>query len=265
MSLDKPASEFRLLTNVKLFHYDLTVRTDLDRFEFEGTVKIHLDVKEPTSKIVLNSDELQLDKVLSVNEKDKRVTFTFPATFEAGSKLELGIRFAGELKDGVIGYFKSSYEKDGQKKYYSLTQFTVLPHCLTLCHTQDDRLLKETCNIALNHAGEQDITNFFKGLAESHKMTLVEFFKTNYDEASRIPYTAHGYHATDVFFLQLCKRFLETFRFSMLVEDKDTSKFDMAMNQAIDGIKARIAYLEHSSSDLEAWLKEWKNKGVSLH
>ncbi|KAF5369418.1 hypothetical protein D9758_002820 [Tetrapyrgos nigripes] len=46
---------------------------------------------------------------------------------------------------------------------------------------------------------------------------------------------------------------------------KDTSKFDMAMNQAIDGIKARIAYLEHSSSDLETWLKEWKNKGASLH
>ncbi|KAF5369304.1 hypothetical protein D9758_002818 [Tetrapyrgos nigripes] len=140
MSLEDSTGKFRLPINVKPFHYDLTIRTDLDRFEFDGTVKIHLDVKEPTSKIVLNSDGLQLDKVYvrsdssnedhtpsdcSVNEKDKRVTFTFPATFEAGSKLELGIRFAGELKDGVIGYFKSSYEKDGQKKYYSLTQFAA--------------------------------------------------------------------------------------------------------------------------------------------
>jgi hypothetical protein len=39
-SLDRPASEYRLPTNVKPVHYDLTIRTDLDTSEFYGVVKI---------------------------------------------------------------------------------------------------------------------------------------------------------------------------------------------------------------------------------
>ncbi|KAK7463560.1 Aminopeptidase 2 mitochondrial [Stygiomarasmius scandens] len=162
-SLDKPASEYRLPTNVKPSHYDLTIRTDLDNSIFDGVVKINLDVKEPTSKIVLNSNGLKLDKAYilsgaskdelaasdySVDEKDKRVTFTFPTTFDAGSKLELKIGFAGELTDSMVGYYRSSYEKDGQKKYYSLTQFEAVD-ARRAFPCWDEPALKATFDITL--------------------------------------------------------------------------------------------------------------------
>jgi aminopeptidase N len=76
----------------------------------------------------VRSDSLKEEQVASdysVDEKDKRVTFTFPTTFEAGSKIELRIGFSGDLTGSMVGYYKSSYEKDGEKKYYSLTQFEV--------------------------------------------------------------------------------------------------------------------------------------------
>ncbi|THV07366.1 leucyl aminopeptidase [Dendrothele bispora CBS 962.96] len=162
-STDKPASEYRLPTNVKPSHYDLTVRTDLDSSVFDGVVKINLDVKMPTSKIVLNSNGLKLDKAYvrsdaskdalvasdySVDEKDKRVTFTFPTTFNAGSKLELKIGFTGELDDGMVGYYRSSYEKDGQKKYYSLTQFEAVD-ARRAFPCWDEPALKATFDITL--------------------------------------------------------------------------------------------------------------------
>ncbi|KAF5367551.1 hypothetical protein D9758_003664 [Tetrapyrgos nigripes] len=162
-SLDKPASEYRLPTNVKPVHYDLTIRTDLDTSEFDGMVKIDLDVKEPTSKIVLNSEGLKLGKAFvrseslkdeqaasehSVNEKEKRVTFTFPTTFEAGSKIQLRVGFAGELTGSMVGYYRSSYEKDGKKKYYSLTQFEAVD-ARRAFPCWDEPALKATFDITL--------------------------------------------------------------------------------------------------------------------
>jgi len=35
-----PTNEYRLPTNVKPFHYDLTIQTDLDNSLFKGVVKI---------------------------------------------------------------------------------------------------------------------------------------------------------------------------------------------------------------------------------
>jgi len=57
--------------------------------------------------------------------KEKRVIFAFPTTFQAGTHLQLKVRFAGELNDIKVGYYRISYEKDGKNQYYSLTQFEV--------------------------------------------------------------------------------------------------------------------------------------------
>ncbi|KAF5391327.1 hypothetical protein D9757_002062 [Collybiopsis confluens] len=138
MSLEYPESKFRLPTNVKPTHYDLTVRTDLEKLTFDGAVTISLDVKQETKTIVVNSSKLELGPATaqssahkseqtssdtSFDEKEKRVTFSFPTAFPAGSRAKVTVGFAGELTGSMTGYYRSSFVENGETKYYSLTQF----------------------------------------------------------------------------------------------------------------------------------------------
>lgn len=49
---DSEANEYRLPTNVKPTHYDLTIRTDLDKFQFEGFVKIRCVFGSPLTRSI---------------------------------------------------------------------------------------------------------------------------------------------------------------------------------------------------------------------
>ncbi|KAJ3763765.1 leucyl aminopeptidase [Lentinula raphanica] len=135
---ETPASKFRLPTDVKPTHYDLIVRTDLEKLTFDGSVTVSLDVKEETKTIVMNSSKLKLGKATvypdgsqsdpltsdpSFDEKDKRVSFSFPTAFPADTKAKISVGFAGELTGSMTGYYRSSFEEEGKTKYYSLTQF----------------------------------------------------------------------------------------------------------------------------------------------
>lgn len=40
-------------------------------------------------------------------------------------------------------------------------------------------------------------------------------------------------------------------------EDKDTSKYNQSLQQTLDTIRAKIAYIERSTDDLDAWLQQW--------
>lgn len=53
-------NQYRLPVDVKPIHYDVTIKTDLEKTEYQGFVKISLDIKKDTSRIVLNSSELKL-------------------------------------------------------------------------------------------------------------------------------------------------------------------------------------------------------------
>ncbi|KAJ8587988.1 hypothetical protein M405DRAFT_277524 [Rhizopogon salebrosus TDB-379] len=130
--------DFRLPLDVKPTHYDLTVKTDLENSKFEGVVKIELDVKKETSTIIFNAADLklndaslysdtlklkQVDTSRSLDDKAERGVLSFSTPLPAGSKATLSIAFSGELTGSMMGYYKSSFEHEGTKKYYTLTQF----------------------------------------------------------------------------------------------------------------------------------------------
>ncbi|KAG2116512.1 uncharacterized protein F5147DRAFT_673191 [Suillus discolor] len=132
------SGDFRLPLDVKPTHYDVTIKTDLENSIFEGVVKIDLDVKNETSTIVFNSADLklndaalysdqlkikQVDPSPSFDDKAERCILSFSTPVPAGSKATLSIGFSGELTGAMMGYYKSSFEQDGTKKYYTLTQF----------------------------------------------------------------------------------------------------------------------------------------------
>jgi aminopeptidase 2 len=150
-------TEFRLPTDVRPMHYDLTIRTDLEKQTFDGFVIAQcvsrslvdlpladlsrsLNVHSETNKVEFHATELnlgnaiafcdglqteQLDTSRAFEKEQERTILHFATAFPAGSNVQLRIAFDGVLTDSMMGYYKSKYEVDGATKYYSLTQLAV--------------------------------------------------------------------------------------------------------------------------------------------
>jgi aminopeptidase 2 len=107
---------------------------------------ISLEINKETSTLVFNTSALDLGDILvfceTAQEKEQvvssrdfdtvaeRATLRFACPFPAGSKAQLRVTFRGELTGSMLGYYKSSWEHEGTKKYYALTQFEVRSHML---------------------------------------------------------------------------------------------------------------------------------------
>ncbi|KAG8992226.1 Aminopeptidase 2 mitochondrial [Tulasnella sp. JGI-2019a] len=135
--------EFRLPTNVKPTHYDLTFKTDLDNFTFQGYGVIDLDVMEDMDEIVMNAspdltikdvkifsealktEQTQTSTDLNTDKDKERLTAKFSTTLPKGSKAKLHLGWDGKLGENMTGYYISSAEHDGKKRHYALTQFEV--------------------------------------------------------------------------------------------------------------------------------------------
>ncbi|KAF8803558.1 hypothetical protein BYT27DRAFT_7214560 [Phlegmacium glaucopus] len=112
--------------------------------------------------------------------------------------------------------------------------------------SQDLELLQETLKFLSNKARDQDIYYFFRAIGDNFygRRLLTKYFQDNYDI--------------------ICKRFEGNFSFQNFVKgdlkmiesfykDKDTSKYYLALGQALDTIRSRIAYVTRSTDDLWAW------------
>ena len=153
--------EYRLPTDVKPTHYDLTIRTNLENQTFDGFVEVQcvidlilsipqscshtpsLDVLQDTSELTFNSSDLTLSRPsiysdtlgsvinvvppIALDEKRGRATVKLAKTLPAGSKIKFKIAYEGELLSNMTGYYKSVWDHNGKKEYYSLTQFEVTP------------------------------------------------------------------------------------------------------------------------------------------
>ncbi|KAH9921041.1 leucyl aminopeptidase [Fomitopsis serialis] len=117
--------DYRLPTNVKPTHCDVTVRTNLVDDKFDGIVTIDLDVKKDTTKIVFNTAGLRLSDVMLTTSGAKSLSLT-PASIDFDETMERctlefpGLCRRGDLTDSLMGYYKSV---GGEDEVYALTQF----------------------------------------------------------------------------------------------------------------------------------------------
>ena len=136
----KPAmtssDEWKLPTNVRPTNYRLSLAPDLDTFTFKGSETIDIQVSEPTSSIVLNSAEIEIqsadvtlpdgsthDAATMFDEDKDTVTLALDAEIPAGSA-SLDLEFTGELNDKLRGFYRSSYtDQDGSQRWMAATQF----------------------------------------------------------------------------------------------------------------------------------------------
>ncbi|KAG8679239.1 Aminopeptidase 2 mitochondrial, partial [Ceratobasidium sp. 395] len=138
----KPAEEYRLPTNVRPSHYDLTIQTDLEALTFKGFVIVDLDILEETKTITFNSSDLvlheegltvtsdalkteqtQTAKLTNVDQKSERASVQLATPLPKGCKAKLRIGYEGKLTGSMLGYYYSSATHEGKPRNYTLTQF----------------------------------------------------------------------------------------------------------------------------------------------
>ncbi|KAJ5721327.1 uncharacterized protein N7483_009261 [Penicillium malachiteum] len=125
-----------LPTNVKPVHYDLTLEPNFEKFTYDGTVLIDLNVNEDTDFISLNSNEITIHSAavlskgtvvesnpqISMKKDDQTATIKFNQALAAGSDAQLKLTFTGILNDNMAGFYRSSYKENGETKYIASTQ-----------------------------------------------------------------------------------------------------------------------------------------------
>ena len=132
-----PASEAVVLPDTaRPSKYRITLQPDLQNFTFKGEQSVELQVLEPTTTIVLNSLELDINSAslhangttlpsrsIILDEEAQTVTLDFGETIQPGdARLEMS--FTGELNDKLVGFYRSEYtSQDGETRYLATTQF----------------------------------------------------------------------------------------------------------------------------------------------
>lgn len=136
MTSDEKKSFSRLPTNVVPVNYDLKLTPYLETFKFDGDVNVELQIKEPTSTLVMNCAEIEICSAKFTNskgnsfepsnvelcEETETLSLHFAEKCQPGTG-QLSINFKGELNGKMKGFYRSKYEKDGVVKYAATTQF----------------------------------------------------------------------------------------------------------------------------------------------
>lgn len=121
--------------------YDLTLEPDLEKFTFEGLVKITCDVNVATDSVTLHAKELLISSAkfvagdggkefeaseISLKPKKMTVKFGFEDFLPVGKGV-LEVKFSGILNDKMAGFYRSQYtDSKGVKRHLATTQFEAI-------------------------------------------------------------------------------------------------------------------------------------------
>ena len=113
--------------------YVLHVEPDFDRFRFSGRTDIKIRCGRPLSLVTLNILDLVIDRcdmiidgrihpcTYQCDHSREVLDIALPRRFVDSFVLRIG--YEGEINDKMAGFYRSSYENDGQTVYIAVTQF----------------------------------------------------------------------------------------------------------------------------------------------
>ncbi|XP_035680492.1 aminopeptidase N-like isoform X1 [Branchiostoma floridae] len=166
----KPWQQVRLPETLLPIHYDVELQVDVTAFTVVGQVNVTLRCATPTRYVILHAAELDVvsgDGTPGVTSNDgvtvPRITSWFLYTENQYLVLELdkeltkgvvytvSINFRGTLRDGLIGFYRSSYvNNDGQTRYLATTHMQPMGARLAFpCF--DEPAFKATFTVTLVH------------------------------------------------------------------------------------------------------------------
>jgi puromycin-sensitive aminopeptidase len=129
-----PENPHRLPRTVVPHRYDLTLEPDLDAASFSGSEAVAVEIVEPTSVVVLNALELDIDEaavevdgtrypaMVTLDEGLERASLDVGRELPAGPAT-LHLRFRGVLNDKLAGFYRSTFTaKDGTTQVLATSQ-----------------------------------------------------------------------------------------------------------------------------------------------
>jgi aminopeptidase 2 len=128
-----------------------------------------------------------------------------------------------------------------------------------LCAAEDAALIERT--FSLLHSDEvkmQDVRYFMTGLA-ANRHTRRQLWQDFQKDLPNIVAKFTGSYIFSNIIQASFNRFSSDEDLAAIVEffkDKDTKEYDQALNQALDAVRAKAAWLKRDSRDVEDWLKQ---------
>ncbi|XP_075967939.1 thyrotropin-releasing hormone-degrading ectoenzyme-like [Anarhichas minor] len=171
----QPWRNSRLPGSLRPRHYDLRLAIYMDNFTFSGEVSIELECVNATRFIVLHTDRLEVDRVSVTAEGGAggrpanrpgggamRVHrhFPFPANqmyvvvlhreLKPMRVYRLNVSFDATIEDELLGFFRSSYTLQRERRYLAVTQFSPI-HARKAFPCFDEPVYKATFSLTLRH------------------------------------------------------------------------------------------------------------------
>jgi aminopeptidase N len=113
--------------------YALRLEPDLVHFRFSGQVDIEIQSRQPVKQVILNILELAIwscilrvgdEKIpcsFQINPEKEELKVVFPESVTG--TFFLSIDYQGLINDKMAGFYRSTFEAKGQKRYIAVTQF----------------------------------------------------------------------------------------------------------------------------------------------
>uniref|UniRef100_A0A7N8XR51 Aminopeptidase n=1 Tax=Mastacembelus armatus TaxID=205130 RepID=A0A7N8XR51_9TELE len=163
----QPWRNSRLPGSVRPRHYDLRLAVYMDNFTFSGEVSIELECINATRFIVLHADRLEVrwpvreicaepgGGVMRIHRH-----FPFPANqmyvvvlhreLKPMRLYRLNVSFDAAIEDELLGFFRSSYTLQRERRYLAVTQFSPI-HARKAFPCFDEPVYKATFSLTLRH------------------------------------------------------------------------------------------------------------------
>jgi len=132
--MDHNKDRIALPSHVSPKNYKLRIEPDLVACTFVVQEEISLVLKHEVKEIVANAKDLKFssaaivsngtrqEAVVTIDEKNERVTFAVPTAIKAG-EATLHASFTGELNDKLKGFYRSKYTVNKEDRFMGVTQF----------------------------------------------------------------------------------------------------------------------------------------------
>ncbi|XP_011706295.1 PREDICTED: aminopeptidase N-like [Wasmannia auropunctata] len=171
-NLTDVSARYRLPKKIIPIFYNLSIYTHPIDADYDGHVRIILQVLEKTDFIVLHTDALKIQTNASLSDKSGRLTRILRYTHDEETqmltiKLEraldpakytLEVSFKGHIANDVFGFYASLYEVDGKLRRISVTQFSPT-YARRAFPCMDEPYLKAKFQLHIGHHKDQKATS----------------------------------------------------------------------------------------------------------